>query len=226
MKKLVAICLFLVLLLPALTLAEESSSSLSGPWYGEVQGLIVQLTLNADGTYTVLLPARPDETVSGIWTEKEGFLYFDDNGQPEINVLGPEALKWIGYNAFLRREAPAVYVPADPAENVQQDLYTGYWTAIYVEVNGAMLSADTLGEPTAALIDGSNAALIGPLTGETVLETTFENGALTWSEGEIAITLAFQVDGLLRLTIAAPEASVKLYLQKEYTEDIAPTPEA
>lgn len=213
MKKLLAICLVLVLLLPVLTLAEENSGSFSGPWYGEVQGLIVQLTLNEDGTYTVLLPSRPDETVSGTWTEKEGFLYFDENGQPEINVLGPEVLKWIGYNAFLRREAPTVYVPADPMEDVPQELYTGYWTAIYAEVNGAMLSADTLGEHTAALIDGTNVALIGPLTGETVLETIFENGALTWAEGEAAITLTFQLDGLLRLTISAPEASVTLYLE-------------
>ncbi len=245
MKKLLAILLSLLLLLvPAFALGEEGETVLTGDWYTEVNGMIVQFTLNADGTYAVAIPTQPDATVTGAWTEKDGFLYFDGNELPEINVLGADVMKWIDFDAFLRREAPAVYTPAEPLADAPAELYRGYWKALYVEVNGAMLLGDTLGAPTAALIDGTTVALIGPLTGETVLETAYENGALTWTEGDVTITLALQQDSLLRMTLTVPKPAaeaapaetaeatepaadtVTLYLMQPYLEGVGPVPEA
>ena len=214
MKKLLAILLALSLLLvPALALAEEAApAEITGLWYTEVEGMVVELTLNADGTYAVAIPAQPGESITGAWAEKDGFLYFDGSDLPQINVLGTDVMKWLDYDAFLRREAPLIYAPADPLSDAPVELFTGYWRAQYVAVNGAMLFADTLGSPTEALIDGTNVALIGPLTGETVLETAYADGALTWAEGEVSIALALQADGFLRLTLTAGEAPVTLYL--------------
>jgi len=215
MKKLLAILLALSLLLvPALALAEEGEppADITGLWYTEVEGMVVELTLNADGTYAVAIPAQPGESITGAWAEKDGFLYFDGSDLPQINVLGTDVLKWIDYDAFLRREAPLIYAPADPLSDAPVELFTGYWQAQYVAVNGAMLFADTLGAPTEALIDGTNVALIGPLTGETVLETAYENGALTWAADGVSIALALQQDGFLRLTLGDGGEPLTLYL--------------
>ena len=215
MKKLLAILLsFALLLVPALALAEEGEppADITGLWYTEVEGMVVELTLNADGTYAVAIPAQPDAGVSGAWEERDGFLHFDGNELPQVKVLGTDVMKWLDYDAFLRREAPLIYAPADPLSDAPVELFTGYWQARFVGVNGAMLFADTLGSPTEALIDGTNVALIGPLTGETVLETAYENGALTWAEGEVSIALALQADGFLRLTLTTGGEAVTLYL--------------
>ena len=214
MKKLLAILLSLALLLvPALALAEEGETpaDITGLWYTEVEGMVVELTLNADGTYAVAIPAQPGESITGAWAEKDGFLYFDGSDLPQINVLGTDVLKWIDYDAFLRREAPLVYTPAELLADVPLEYFAGHWEALYVGVNGAMLFSDTLGSETAALIDGTTVALIGPLTGETVLETAYENGALAWASDDVSITFALQADSLLRLTLTAGEAPVTLY---------------
>ena len=234
MKKLLAILLSLLLLTPALALAEEpapaesveTEATLTGKWFAEVQGMIVRITLNEDGSYAVAVPALPDEPITGTWAEKDGFLYFDGNELPEINVLGADVMKWIDYDAFLRREAPLpMYVPAEPVADVPLEYYAGHWEALYVGVNGAMLFSDTLGSRTAALIDGTTVALIGPLTGETVLETAYENGALTWTAEGVGITFALQEDGFLRMTVQSDTDVITLYLLPQYVEGVSPAPE-
>jgi len=122
------------------------------------------------------------------------------------------------------------------------EYFTGYWKALYVRLNGAMLFSDTLGSQTAALIDGTTVALIGPLTGETVLETAYENGALVWTEDNVSIKLEMQSDGFLRLMLTVPKAAeadpaqvtetgepvaetVTLYLLPQYVEGVSPAPE-
>ena len=214
MKKLLAILLsFALLLVPALALGEEEApADITGLWFAEVEGMVVELTLNADGTYAVAIPALPDASVTGAWAEKDGFLYFDGSDLPQINVLGTDVLKWIDYDAFLRREAPLpIYTPAEPVADVPLEYYAGHWEALYVGVNGAMLFSDTLGSRTAALIDGTTVALVGPLTGETVLETAYADGALTWAADGVSIALALQQDGFLRLTLATGGEPLTLY---------------
>ncbi len=217
MKKLLSVLLALILiLLPTLILAENESpapeAALTGDWYGEVQGMILQLTLNEDGTYTATLPAREDAKATGAWALRDGFLYLDGNDVPSVNVLGEDVLKWIDFDTFLRREAPMLYTPAEPLADVPQEIYAGYWKGLYVGVDGAMLMADTLGEPSGAYIEGTSVALTGPLTGEALLEATYADGALRWADGNTTITLQLQQDGFLRLTFTAGENTVTLYL--------------
>ena len=227
MKKLFAILLSLALLLvPALALGEEGEApaDITGLWYVEVQGLLVEMTLNADGTYAVTIPARPDAGVSGAWEERDGFLHFDGNELPQVKVLGTDVMKWLDYDAFLRREAPLIYAPGSLLSDAPVELFTGYWRAQYVGVNGAMLLADTLGAQSAALIDGTTVALVGPLTGETVLETAYADGALTWAADGVSIALALQQDGFLRLTLATDPETVTLYLLPYYVQGLSPEP--
>ena len=203
---------WILLLAPGLILAEVESpapeAALTGDWFGETQGMILQLTLKEDGSYTAAFPAREGSEVAGTWEFRDGFLYLDGSDVPAVNVLGEDVLKWTELDTFLRREAPLVYTPAEPAADVPADVYNGTWKALYVGVDGAMLMADTLGEPTGAYIEGTNVALTGPLTGEAVLEMTFAEGGLRWAQGDAEITLQLQQDGILRMTTG----DVKVYL--------------
>ena len=213
MNKYIAYFLTLVLALGlAVTWAMAESpapeAALTGDWFGETQGMILQLTLKEDGSYTAAFPAREGSEVTGTWEFRDGFLYLDGSDVPAVNVLGEDVLKWTELDTFLRREAPLVYTPAEPAADVPADVYNGTWKALYVSAEGAMLMADTLGEPTGAYIEGTNVALTGPLTGEAVLEMTFEEGGLRWTQGDAEITLQLQQDGILRMTLG----DVKVYL--------------
>ncbi len=227
MKKTLSVLLALILiLLPTLILAENESpeAALTGDWFGEVQGMVLQLTLDGDGTYTATLPAREDAKATGAWALRDGFLYLDGKDLPSVNVLGEDVLKWIDFDTFLRREAPLLYTPAEPLADVPQEIYAGYWKGLYVGVGGAMLMADTLGEPSGTYIEGASVALTGPLTGEALLEATYADGALRWADGNTAITLQLQQDGFLRLAFTAGENTVTLYLMGMPTE--APAEEA
>ena len=229
MKKMLALGLSLaLLLLSTLSLAMAESpapeAALTGDWFGETQGMILQLTLKEDGSYTAAFPAREDSNVSGTWEFRDGFLYLDGNDVPAVNVLGEDVLKWIDFDTFLRREAPLLYTPAEPLADIPQEIYSGTWKALYVGVDGAMLMADMLGEPSGAYIEGSSVALTGPLTGEALLEATYEGGALRWTDGNTTITLQLQQDGFLRLTLTAGENTVTLYLMGMAME--APVEEA
>ena len=67
-------------------------------------------------------------------------------------------------------------------------------------------------------------ALVGPLTGETVLETAYADGALTWAADGVSIALALQQDGFLRLTLATDPETVTLYLLPYYVQGLSPEP--
>ena len=229
MKKILVVLLAAsLLLLPAVILAESETlapeAALTGDWYGEVQGMVLQLSLNGDGTYTAILPAREDAKATGAWALRDGFLYLDGNDVPSVNVLGEDVLKWIDFDTFLRREAPLLYTPAEPLADIPQEIYAGTWKALYVGVDGAMLMANTLGEPSGAYIEGTSVALTGPLTGEALLEAAYADGALRWTDGNTTITLQLQQDGFLRLTFTAGENTVTLYLMGMTME--APVEEA
>ena len=209
-KQKIVIALLLITSIASLAVAESPApeAALTGDWFGETQGMILQLTLKEDGSYTAAFPAREGSEAAGTWEFRDGFLYLDGSDVPAVNVLGEDVLKWTELDIFLRREAPLVYTPAEPAADVPADVYNGTWKALYVGVDGAMLMADTLGEPTGAYIEGTNVALTGPLTGEAVLEMTFAEGGLRWAQGDAEITLQLQQDGILRMTMG----DVKVYL--------------
>ena len=229
MKKILSVLIaFVLMLFPTLILSENEAPapevSLTGDWFGEIQGMVLQLTLNEDGTYQAVLPAQENAKATGAWALRDGFLYLDGNDLPSVNVLGEDVLKWIDFDIFLRREAPLLYTPAEPLADVPQEIYAGYWKALYAGVDGAMLMANTLGEPSGAYIEGTSVALTGPLTGEALLEAAYADGALRWTDGNTTITLQLQQDGFLRLTFTAGENTVTLYLMGMAME--APVEEA
>ena len=227
MKKLLAILLALSLLLvPALALGEGEApeAALTGEWYGELNGLVLKLTLNADGTYTALIVTQPDDVKAGTWAYEDGFIHLDGSLLPDINVLSDDVLKWTAFDIFLRREAPETYAPAEPLPDAALELYAGCWKAQYVGVNGAILPSDAIGNDTVLYIEDSDLALTGGIFDETVLEATYADGGLSWSAEGLSITLALQQDGFLRLTLAADPETVTLYCLPYYVQGLSPEP--
>ena len=215
MKKLLAIVLTLALLLvPALALAEGEAAALTGDWYGEANGLVLQLTLHEDGTYAAALVGSAQEAKSGAWALEDGFIYLDGALLPQISVLSDDALKWTEMDVFLRREQPWVYAPADPFA-APNELFDGYWRAQYVGLDGAMLFAeDALGEVVALYIEGQNVALGGDFFGNAIVEMAYADGALSLDLDGQPLTLQLQLDGFLRLTLP----NLTLYFDRVPTE--------
>ena len=227
MKKLLAILLALSLLLvPALALGEGEApeAALVGDWYGELNGLVLKLTLNEDGAYAALIVTQPDDVKAGTWAYADGFVHLDGSLLPDINVLSDDVLKWTAFDIFLRREAPQTYAPAELLPGAALELYAGCWKAQYVGVNGAILPSDAIGNETVLYVEGSDLALTGGLFDETVLEAAYADGVLSWSGDGVALTLALQQDGFLRLTLATDPETVTLYLLPYYVQGLSPEP--
>ena len=214
MKKILSILLTLSLLLvPALALGEGEApeAALVGDWYGELNGLVLQLTLNEDGTYAAALVGSEQAAKTGAWVLEDGFIYLDGALLPQINVLGDDVLKWTEMDIFLRREQPWVYAPADPFA-APAEFFDGYWRAQYLAMDGAMLFAeDALGEVVALYIEGQNVALGGDFFGNAIVEMAYADGALSLSLDGQPLTLQLQQDGFLRLTLTTGGEPLTLY---------------
>ena len=216
MKKILSIFLSLALLLvPALALGEGEEAAPTGEWYGEANGLVLQLTLNTDGSYAAALVGSEQAAKTGAWALEDGFIYLDGALLPQINVLGDDVLKWTEMDIFLRRELPLIYAPAEPLSDAPLDLFAGYWRGQYVGLDGAMLFAqDALGEVVALYIEGQNVALGGDFFGNAIVEMAYADGALSLDLDGQPLTLQLQLDGFLRLTLPA----LTLYFDRVPTE--------
>ena len=226
MKKLLALLLALtLLLLPAAASAEEAAdpaAELAGDWFGELGGMVLKLSLNEDGSYAASFAARPDGAVNGTWTLEDGFVFLDGEAAPEICVWGPDSLEWTSFAVFLRREAPAVYTPAEPLADAAKELCAGCWRALYAGVDGAVLPAENIGCDTVLYVEGTDVALAGDFLGDTVLTASFADGALTWEGEGTALELRLQKDGFLRMTYTADGQSIDIWLLPFYIEGLSP----
>lgn len=202
--------------------AEPEAELTSVTWYGTEQGIDMTLTLTSDGTYAMELGG---EVKSGVWTEDGGEITLDDDGAPTFLDLG-DSLYWLGMETYLTDEEDVfgVYRPADVlTEGVTASDYNGYWKSLYVETDGAIFAADELDDRTDVYIEAPRAALGGPLFGDVMVELTRADSALSWSEGDISVTLALQEDGLLRLTLADADGDMILYLMPVYVDALDDT---
>lgn len=187
-------------LLPELIPAEER---LPGDWYAEIQGLLLQLRLSSDGSYTLLIPGSAQPERQGTWTLKDSSLFLD--GEEELDVLA-DSLYWSASQIMLTREAPRTYTPAQPMADVLPLYYEGYWTCFCLGTEGAFVPADALGDSTALYIQGENVALCGSFFGNVPLAFAFEDGAMTAAlgEGDGALHLRLRIldDGVLHLQVS------------------------
>jgi hypothetical protein len=244
MKKLLSILLCALLALSAFALGEGEmlppfdpdaykylemplplERSILGDWYAGFQGVAIKLTLTDEGAYTLSVPGA--ESVGDIWELKDGMLYLEGNEEPLLPL--DEALIWITVNLVFRREAPAVYKPAEAYKAASVEAYNGYWTAHFTQVGGArdtskrpavrsvqaggsVILSSFIDDDTALYIENGKAALAGQLFGRQLAEFSLKNGVLTADVDGAKVTLALQTDGFLRLTYASKDEAKVIYL--------------
>lgn len=69
MKRLTSLVLALLLALTMMVGAFAETADVTGEWYGELLGIQVTLTINADGTYKMDVAGMDSE--EGVWEKNE-----------------------------------------------------------------------------------------------------------------------------------------------------------
>ena len=219
MKKLFAILLALLVLLPSAALAEAEDPAIdpAGDWYASVEGVPVTLALNPDGGYTFALPAGLSAPQTGSWVLDDGFVRLDDGSA--LNLVGDNLLIWTARALSFTRAPAAVYAPANLLPDATPDLYAGYWRCAWVDLGDAIVPAEAMKEATDLYIEPAadpsaeaTVALGGPRFGDIFWTFGFAGGAFSADVNSQPVALALQQDGCLRLTLAGDNPAA-LYLQ-------------
>ena len=217
MKKLSAVFLAFILLCssasPAESMPESSAVSVLGDWYAGFSGVPLHLALNGDGTYELLLPAAFGESLSGAWEADDIFIRLDGS---ELALVSGGLLLWPENDLTFTRNVPLTYTPAEIFADAPQEAYEGYWKCFCVDSDGIAVPAAAVRENTDLYVEGTMAALGGPRFGDVFWSFTFDEGVYTADFNGRALTLAFQADGFLRLTIAGEGSETVLYLMSAY----------
>ena len=201
---------------------------LFGDWYGTLHGLTLCLTLQEEDAYTIAFPALSREPVTGKWILSDGFIYMDDEETPSISMMG-DVLLWTAAHIFLRREEPdGEYIPADVYADAVLEDFSDYWESVFIDLDGALVSASDLQDDTFIYIEGTNVALGGSIFGNVIEEFTFADAAMTCQEGDgsmiAQITMQLLEDGILAVTLTTSTATegetttLKMLLAPAYNE--------
>lgn len=109
MKRLTSLVLALLLALTMMVGAFAETADVTGEWYGELLGIQVTLTINADGTYKMDIAGMDSE--EGVWEKNEdGNLVMDKGTDGEGLVTVTEtglSTEQDGMKIDFTREAPA-----------------------------------------------------------------------------------------------------------------------
>lgn len=182
-----------------------------GDWYAGYEGLTLTLSLSEDGRYAFRFPGQEDRT--GAWAfNDENYLCLDGEEGEALLPVG-DTLRWASAGLLFTREKPEVYSPAALYTGLKEGDLDGYWKSHYVAVGEGTMFAFALGEKTDVYIEGTRVALGGPLFGDVIVDAALKDGALCYEAEGLAVKLALQEDGLLRLTASSDgEEDVTLYL--------------
>ena len=195
-----------------LTWEEEiPAEKLTGLWYCRAVGSDLVLELLPDGSYTVTLPAAPEETVSGLWRLEEGLIWLDE--EETAIAVTEDGLFWYGLGALATREAPEpLYVPGEPVSDLAEGTLDGYWVTEYLELDGQIFPAEELGEELDLYLEGKRAAL-GGLFGDQIVDLEEAEGSLVFAGEGFRAEFVLLDDGLLRLTLSGDfEGTLVYYL--------------
>ena len=186
-----------------LTWEEEiPAEKLTGRWYCRAGGTDLVLEL---------LPAAPEETVSGLWRLEEGLIWLDE--EETAIAVTEDGLYWYGLGALATREAPEpLYVPGEPVSNLAEGTLDGYWVTEYLELDGQIFPAEELGEELDLYLEGKRAAL-GGLFGDQIVDLEEAEGSLVFVGEGFRAEFVLLDDGLLRLTLSGDfEGTLVYYL--------------
>lgn len=181
MKRLTSLVLALLLALTMMVGAFAETADVTGEWYGELLGIQVTLTINADGTYKMDIAGMDSE--EGVWEKNEdGDLVMDKGTDGEGLVTVTEtglSTEQDGMKIDFTREAPAEDEELTISTETTEEELQGKWQATSV-----------------IEVKDSNLYLLN-LVGQTAL-------------AEIPIPMTF-VDGILTVTLPVDENTTQMF---------------
>ena len=198
MKRLTSLVLALLLALTMMVGAFAETADVTGEWYGELLGIQVTLTINADGTYKMDIAGMDSE--EGVWEKNEdGNLVMDKGTEGEGLVTVTEtglSTEQDGMKIDFTREAPAEDEELTISTETTEEELQGKWQATSVIMNGMSVPMSMVGQECIIEVKDSNLYLLN-LVGQTAL-------------AEIPIPMTF-VDGILTVTLPVDENTTQMF---------------
>ena len=242
MKKLIS--MILIVCMACMMIPAMAEEDLTGEWYvntmseGGVSydaatlasfGMTMTLTLNADGTATMVSPSET-EPIQGTWTNDGGKLALtlmdgsSEQGETtEFTVADGVLTMTIGDSTtmtFTRETAAPAYTPAEKKTDAKLEDYAGKWTFSYIgmqdkiiDVNAfisvfASMMAEGAEVPDLASqmsleIEGTKIILGRGTENEQNLEATFADGQMTVKQeadgATLEVVISMLQDGVLAM---------------------------
>lgn len=198
MKRLTSLVLALLLALTMMVGAFAETADVTGEWYGELLGIQVTLTINADGTYKMDIAGMDSE--EGVWEKNEdGNLVMDKGTEGEGLVTVTEtglSTEQDGMKIDFTREAPAEDEELTISTETTEEELQGKWQATSVIMNGMSVPMSMVGQECIIEVKDSNLYLLN-LVGQTAL-------------AEIPIPMTF-VDGILTVTLPVDKNTTQMF---------------
>ena len=222
MKKITALLLILALCLglgPTLG-EEESAPGPAGDWYAVWKDITLQLTLQADGAYSLRVLGT-EKALSGAWAEEDGFITLTGDF-PCVLSYDETVLRQAEMSLFFYREPLGGYAPAEVRTDLDASAFNGCWYSRYVLVENAALPAAWAGQDVRMYIEETTAAITGTGFDDEVIPFDYENGVLTAHAEGRDITLQLQQDFALRMTILEDGKETTLVLSYFFLDSLFP----
>lgn len=158
MKRLTSLVLALLLALTMMVGAFAETADVTGEWYGELLGIQVTLTINADGTYKMDIAGMDSE--EGVWEKNEdGNLVMDKGTEGEGLVTVTEtglSTEQDGMKIDFTREAPAEDEELTISTETTEEELQGKWQATSVIMNGMSVPMSMVGQECIIEVKDSN----------------------------------------------------------------------
>lgn len=215
-KKIIAGILALILIPAMLFGACAEAADVTGAWYADMNGMVMILTLNENGVYTL---EKADEAMIGTWVLEGDILYVDKGTLGEDKLHYDAAAHTLDRNGMLfAREAIAAFEPGEPITAEPED-FTGSWTSTNVDTFGAVLPGETAELRMDAVIDGAKVILtIESAETETLEgEAVFADSALILTisrDQERVFSISMLDSGMIRISTELAAVPATFYLEK------------
>ena len=156
------------------------AEDVTGEWYGDVYGIVMKVTINADNTYALEVAG---DIQNGTWVLEGSSLVMDKGTETESAFAYDAAAQTLTMDdvVFTHTAIEQWFPAAIREEAVVLEDFNGLWGALHVDCFGALLPVDAAGVYMNASIDGTKLALtITFIDAENFEgEAVFENNALT-----------------------------------------------
>ena len=220
MKKILTAIATLMLAL-AMLLGAACAEDVTGDWYGDVYGIVMKVTVNADSTYAMEVAG---DVQNGTWVLEGSNLVMDKGTEYESTFAYDSSAQTLTMDdVVFTHTVIEQWVPAAVRAEAAIEDFTGLWGAQQVDCFGALLPVDAAGVYMNASIEGTKVSVtITFMDAETFEgEAVFENNTLTLTvpaadefSTETVLSANALEDGSISITTELFSEPAVFYLEK------------